>query len=265
MKASTSAAGASLMATPSMDSSTPRRLGIFAYGVTCYLLGVGGLCWLIGVTFGLIPLTGGPLAIESTPLAILFNLGLVASFGTQHAIMARPGFKARWTRIIPQPMERPTFVLLAGLLMANAMWLWQPLETSIWSVQAGAVSSGLTVLGAFGWAYFFAATFAIDHFELLGLRQVWNQLHGLGSKKGPVVTRWMYRFDRHPLMSGVMFGIWAKPEMTLGHLILALGFSAYIVVGVSIEERDLVRAHGDSYREYRRRVGTLIPGLRRAS
>lgn len=245
----------------SSTAAAPARLAIFIYGVVTYGIGVTGLCWLIACSLGLVPFTGGPLHLASTGAAIAFNLSLVAVFGLQHAIMARPEFKARWTRVIPTPMERPTFVLLAGAIMGTAMWLWQPLPAVIWSVDAQALAIGIRVLGALGWAYMLAASFAINHFELFGLQQVWMQLRGRAEARVPFVQRFMYRFDRHPLMSGILIGLWLTPIMTLGHLVLSAGFTTYIVLGVAIEERDLVRLHGESYREYRRRVGSLVPSL----
>jgi len=239
--------------------SLARRVAFFAYGVTCYAIGVSGLVWLIGVTLGVIPITGGPVQITSMGGAIALDVLLVALFGIQHAIMARPAFKERWTKIVPEPIERSTFTLLAGLLMALAMGLWQPMPQLVWSVGQPAIAMALTAACALGWVYLLAATFCIDHFQLFGLRQVTSYLLAKPSTEPTFVRRVMYRFDRHPIMSGVLVGVWAAPVMTLDRLILALAFTTYVIVGVAIEERDLVRLHGDDYRKYRDEVGTLVP------
>lgn len=241
--------------------SASLRLAVFAYGSVCYAVGVAGLCWLIAATFGLLPFTGGPLAVGSTGAAIAFDLGLVAAFGLQHLVMARPAFKARWRRVLPWATERPTFTMMAGLLMSAAMFLWQPLPSLVWSIETPTLQVAIRVVAALGWAYLFAATFAINHFELFGLQQVWQNLRGRTPQPIPFVQRLMYRFDRHPIMSGMLVGLWCTPVMRLDHLVLAAGLTVYIVLGVAVEERDLVAKHGESYRQYRRDVGSLVPRL----
>ena len=244
---------------PNRQSSTLSRVLIFAYGVTCYALGVSGLVWLILVTLGIVPFAVGPIEIATPAAAIGFNIALVALFGIQHAIMARPWFKERWTKIIPASAERSTFTLLAGLLMANMMFLWQPLGAEIWTVQNETVQLAMRGLCAFGWVYMLTATFAIDHFELFGLKQVYRQLRGDSTPAPAFQQRLMYHFDRHPLMTGVLIAIWSQPVMRLDNLVLALGLTFYIGLGVAIEERDLVRLHGDSYRNYRNKTRTIVP------
>lgn len=233
----------------------------FAYGAVCYLVGVSGLSYLILVTLGVLPLGGGPIDLESNAAKITFNLFLIALFGLQHAIMARAGFKRWWTGIIPKAAERATFTLLSGLLMANAMFFWQPLEGGLWSVESAASRWTLLSVCALSWAYMLTASFAIDHFELFGLKQVWRNLRGLDTGEPQLVQRLMYRFDRHPLMTGVLFGVWSTPDMTFNRLLLALGFSAYIVLGVAMEERDLIRRYGSHYVQFARRVRTIVPRL----
>ncbi len=249
----------------------PPQTGILAraatllYGITCYVLGVAGLSWLILVSLDVVPLTGGPIALASTGQAIALNLGLVALFGLQHVIMARTSFKQRWRQVLPEATERPTFVVLAGLLMALAMWLWQPLPTVIWQVEQPILSSGLWILGALGWAYLLGSSFVINHFELFGLQQVWNAFRGKTTPQVPFVLRLVYRVHRHPLMVGVLIGLWSKPTMTVGHLVMALGFTTYIFLGTRIEERTLIGLHGQSYEDYRRRVPGFLPRLRKAA
>jgi len=245
------------------SASTLARCITLVYGVGAYTIGVAGLVYIILVTLGLVPFTGGPLSVGSTGAAIAVNLGLVALFGVQHAIMARPGFKRRWTQIIPAAAERSTFTMLAGALMVLAMWLWQPLETSLWSIETPALRWALLGGCAFGWCYLLAATFAIDHFELFGLKHVWRNLRGLETPEPSFKQRAMYRFDRHPIMSGVLLGLWCTPDMTLARLVLALGFSTYIVLGVALEERDLIKKHGATYVAYAKSVRTLVPRMNR--
>ena len=234
---------------------------IFLYGILCYVLGVSGLVWLILVTLGFVPFADGPIRMGTQTQAILFNLGLVALFGVQHAVMARPAFKARWTKIVPPAAERSTFTMLAGLLMANMMFLWQPLTAQVWAVEQPAIALALRVLCGLGWGYMLLSTFAIDHFELFGLKQVYRQLRGLETPAPNFQQRWMYRFDRHPLMTGAMVGLWSTPDMRVDNLVLALAMTLYVIIGVSMEERDLVRAHGEAYRSYRNRVATTVPLL----
>jgi len=236
------------------------RTGVLVYGIVAYAIGVGSLFWMIATTLDLVPYTGGPLALEPGP-AILSNVAFVVAFGVQHAIMARPAFKERWTRIVPPAAERSTFVLAAGLIMGSAMLCWQPLTTEIWSIEPAVPSLAVRTLGVLGWGYMLIASFAIDHFELFGLHQVWNHFRGTGQPKLPVVTRWMYRLDRHPLMTGILIGLWATPTMTLDHLVLAAGLSTYVLIGVVMEERDLLAKHGESYRAYKRSTMTLVPSV----
>jgi len=254
MKTNTTAAAA---LTPSATAT--HGVGVLAYGLACYALGMGGLFWLVLSSLGLIAFTGGPVSFESTSAAIAFNLAFILLFGVQHAIMARPAFKQRWTKTIHPAAERSTFVVLAGGIMALTMWLWQPMTSTIWSVENATLAGIVRGVGALGWVYMVAASFAIDHFELFGLKQVWRNFRGGEQRDLPMVSRLMYRFDRHPLMTGILLGLWAQPNMTLDRLVLALGFTSYIVAGVLIEERTLVELHGEGYRAYRRRVGALVP------
>ncbi|MCB0545755.1 MAG: hypothetical protein KDC70_19665, partial [Saprospiraceae bacterium] len=184
------------------------RLAVFSYGMASYAIGVAGLLALILATLGVLPLSGGPVHIEGVAGRLAFDVALVALFGIQHAIMARPAFKRWWTTVIPKAAERATFVLLSGLLMANAIWLWQPLDGALWTVESQAGRWLLLGGCAFGWAYMLTASFAIDHFELFGVKQVWRNLRGLDTPEPKLAQRLMYRFDRHPLMTGVVLGLW---------------------------------------------------------
>lgn len=235
------------------------RVMALPYALAAYVVGVGGLAWL---ALSLGGVTRWPrLVATSGAGGILADLGLVLLFGLTHSVMARRSFKKRWTRIIPWWAERSTYVLMAGLLLAVTVSFWQPLPGVVWSV-SGPWATLLSGLCALGWLYLLLSTWAIDHFDLFGLRQ--GYLHAVGRKYTPIEfkQKWMYGYSRHPIMAGVLLGVWATPHMTLGHLVMATAFSIYIVIGVSFEERDLLEHFGDTYRRYRSRVGALfsLPG-----
>jgi protein-S-isoprenylcysteine O-methyltransferase Ste14 len=235
------------------------RIGILAYGIASYTLGVAALVSLVLVMLGVLPFTGGPVHIETSALAVLFDVGLLAAFGLQHSLMARSSFKERWTRVIPPAMERSTYVLATGLVLLPVLLIWQPLPTVLWSVDSPLGRGALTGIAVLGWAYLFVASFAINHFELFGLQQAWRAFRGLAPTPVPFRERWMYRFDRHPIMTGVLVGLWVTPDMTVGRLLFAAASSTYVVIGVHFEERSLRRQLGDPYEAYRRRVGTIVP------
>jgi protein-S-isoprenylcysteine O-methyltransferase Ste14 len=175
--------------------------------------------------------------------------------------MARPAFKVRWTRIIPAAAERSTYVLASGIALFIVLTFWQPMDAVVWRVDAPVLRWALYAAALGGWAYLVAASFAINHFELLGLQQVYQHWRGQTVTTTPFAERWMYRFDRHPIMTGALLGMWATPTMTLDHLLLAAGFSIYIVIGVFFEERALLRSWGSRYADYCARVGSVVPSL----
>jgi protein-S-isoprenylcysteine O-methyltransferase Ste14/uncharacterized protein YndB with AHSA1/START domain len=237
------------------------RVGILAYGIGSYAVGFAALVAVILVTLGVFAFTGGPVQIANPVLAGLFNTALLVLFGVQHSVMARAAFKERWTRIIHPSMERSTFVLATGLVLLPLVALWQPLPALMWSLRSPVAREILIGIALLGWAYLFLATFAIDHFELFGLQQSWRGFRGQPPVPVPFRERWMYRFDRHPIMTGVLVGLWATPDMTLGGLLFSAGLSAYVVIGVQFEERALRRQWGEAYESYRRRVPALVPTL----
>lgn len=242
-----------------LPESGLRRAAILAYGVGAYAIGVAALVGLILVSLGVLGFSGGPVHLQSPLAAGLFDLGLLVAFAVQHSVMARPSFKRRWTRIIHPSMERSTFVLATGLVLLPILALWQPIPSRLWSFDAAPAREVVLGVGLLGWVYLFAATFAIDHFELFGLQQVWRAFRGRAPRPVPFRERWMYHFDRHPIMTGVLVGLWATPVMTVGHLLLSAGLSAYVVVGVHFEECTLRRMWGDRYADYARRVPTIVP------
>lgn len=243
-----------------IEASTLRRLAGLGYGVAAYGIGVAALLAWIFSMLGLLPFTGGPIALDGTSAA-LFNVGLMLAFGLQHSIMARPAFKAKWTKFVSPALERSTYVLATGLALGPVVMLWQPMTATIWRVDDPVLSWGLIGLAVFGWTYLFASTFAIDHFELFGLRQVYQYFRRQPVTPVPFKERWIYRFDRHPIMTGALLGMWITPHMQLDHLLFAGLGTVYIVIGVYFEERSLRRQWGSTYDDYRNRVRSIVPTL----
>jgi protein-S-isoprenylcysteine O-methyltransferase Ste14 len=201
----------------------------------------------------------------STAAAVVINLALVALFGVQHSVMARPGFKSAWTRIVPKQAERSIYVLAASLALIVLFLFWRPIGGMVWAVE-GAAAYALWGLFALGWAIVLLSTFLINHFELFGLQQAWFHVRGREAAAPAFRQPFFYKLVRHPLYTGFFLAFWATPAMSLGHLLLALGMSAYMLVAIGYEERDLVGVFGPDYEEYRGRVGMLVPKIgRRAS
>lgn len=197
--------------------------------------------------------------------ALLINLGLLGIFSIQHSIMARLGFKRWWTRIVPQPIERSTYVLFATLALALMLWQWRGISGIVWSVKNPTGVSVIWVLFGMGWAITFASTFMIDHFDLFGVRQVVLYAAGKSYSDPEFQTRGFYRYLRHPILSGTLIAFWAVPVMTVGHLLFSVVTTVYIFIGVALEERDLEHLLGEPYRRYRRSVPMMIPFARRSS
>jgi len=237
---------------------------VFAYGVASYLLTLGVLAYMAGFLGNFI--VPKPLdAAAQIPFwpALLTNCGLLLLFSIQHSVMARPGFKTWWTRIVPAAAERSTYVLFSCLALIALFAFWQPMGVTIWRVENATGKSLLYTLYAAGWFVIFAATFYINHFDLFGLRQVWLHLRGKEYTALNFVTPAPYRAVRHPLYIGWLMTFWATPTMTIAHLVFALGTTAYILIAIRLEERDLVKFHPE-YEEYRRKVPMLIPRLKSA-
>lgn len=243
-------------------ASAGSRIAVFLYSVAAYLVGMLAIAWLVVSLTGLYPLAAPPVRVESAMLALLVNTGLLILFGLQHSIMARGRFKAWWTRWIAPAAERSTYVLGSGLALGLLVWLWQPVDGMVWSVSQPEVRIALWCLFAAGWLYLVAATYVTNHYDLFGLRQAWLYLRGKPYTPVPFVRSWMYRYSRHPMMAGVLVGIWATPQMSLSHLLLAIGFSLYIAIGVAFEERELLGQFGEKYLRYQKEVGRLLPRVR---
>jgi methanethiol S-methyltransferase len=244
------------------NTSLFSRSAIFAYGVASYLVFFVTFLYAAGfIGDFLVPKSiDSPAAIPFWQ-ALLVNLGLLALFAIQHSVMARPAFKRWWTRIVPEPAERSTYVLFSSVALILLFVLWQPMGGTVWHVGNPIGRAVLYALFAFGWLLVLFATFLINHFDLFGLRQVWLHLRGREYTPLQFRTPGLYRHIRHPLYVGWFFAFWATPTMTVAHLVFALGTTAYILLAIRWEERDLV-SFLPEYAEYRNRVPMLIPGRR---
>lgn len=237
------------------------RFIAFLYGLASYFAGFGALLYSIAfVADRFVPRTidhGG--AIVPTAKAIVVNVALMAIFAVQHSVMARKGFKSVLTRVLSPAIERSTYVLFSALALALLFWQWRPMPQTVWSVASPALATGLASLSLLGWGILFLSTFLINHFELFGLQQVASNLTGFKPADPRFRTPWLYRLVRHPIYLGLLLAFWATPRMTAGHLLFAAVTTAYIFVGIALEERDLVDVFGDDYRDYRRRVPMVLP------
>ena len=231
------------------------------YAAAVYLFFLAVLGYAVGFFAGL----GVPKGIDqgtrsAWPLAVAFDAGLLLLFAVQHTVMARPWFKRRWTRIVPAPAERTTFVLCASLVLALLFWLWRPVRGTVWNL-SGPGAGALLTLYAAGWAVAVRSTFLIDHFDLFGLRQAYLHARRVHYRPPPFTERGLYRRIRHPLMAGFVIVFWAAPTMTIGHLLFAATATGYILAGIAFEERDLTLSLGQTYTSYRARVPALVPRL----
>ena len=242
------------------------KIIIFIYGIVSYALGVASLLYLICFISNIVV----PKTIDSAPeggvgQAVLVDLILIGLFAFQHSVMARPGFKERWTRIVPKPAERSTYVLVTGLVLALLCWQWQPIPGVVWNVENAVGKGLLQALFWLGWAILFASTFMINHFDLFGLRQVYLRLKSQPYRPVPFVEAALYRFVRHPIMLGVLIGYWATPSMSVGHLLFAAVSTGYVFIGIFLEEHDTRQALGETYERYRRKTSMILPLPRRRS
>jgi protein-S-isoprenylcysteine O-methyltransferase Ste14 len=205
----------------------------------------------------------GPDAPLATALVV--NVALIALFGVQHSVMARQGFKRAWTKIVPEPAERSIYVLAASAVLILLFLLWRPIEGVVWETDSRLLSGLLWLLFGAGWGIVLLSTFLINHFELFGLQQAWFNLRGRAAAAPRFRQPFFYKLVRHPLYAGFFLAFWATPQMTVGHLLLALGMSAYMLIAIRYEELDLVGLFGEDYERYQREVGMLVPGVGRRS
>jgi protein-S-isoprenylcysteine O-methyltransferase Ste14 len=254
-----------------MNESVPSDTGTLVAPFSLRLLGVlyGGICYLafLAVFLYAIGFVGNlfvPKSIDSGEQvslveALPVNLLLLGLFAVQHSIMARSNFKRWWTRLVPSPIERSTFVLASSVLLALLFWQWRPMAGVVWEIHQPVIVIALWGLFTGGWLIVLISTFLIDHFDLFGLRQVY--LFATGKPYSPPAFRTpaVYRVIRHPIMLGFVIAFWAAPVMTWGHLLFAAMTTSYIVVGIRLEERDLTSAFGSDYEKYREQVSMIVP------
>jgi len=237
-----------------------RLLG-FIYGVINYVVFLGVFLYAIAFVGNfLVPRSidsGGPEAAFWP--ALLVNLGLLGLFAIQHSGMARPGFKDWWTQIIPESIERSTYVMVTNAVLILLFWQWRPMPDVLWHVESGWVQNAIWGLFGFGWLLVLTATYMISHAHLFGLQQVHKHLQNEDLSGPEFQIRGYYRYVRHPLNLGFLIAFWATPEMTVGHLVFALATTGYIFVAIILEERDLIAQFGERYRRYRERVPMLVP------
>jgi len=237
-------------------------LGV-AFGLAAYVIFLFSFLYAVGFVGNLIVPKSIDSGVETNLVtAVVIDLLLLGAFAIQHSVMARPAFKAAWTRLVSPSIERSIYVLVSSLLLLLLFWQWRPLPKTIWEAH-GVISAALMVLFWLGWLVVLLSTFMISHFDLFGLRQVLLKMQGKAYTLPPFTTRGFYRFVRHPIMIGFIVAFWAAPTMTLGHLLFALATTGYILIGIQFEEHDLANALGDAYRQYREKVPMLLPWPRK--
>ena len=238
------------------------------FAILCYAIFFATFLYLIvfvgDLQFGSVPArtVDSPASTLPVAAAAVIDLALITLFGLQHSVMARQGFKRAWTKIVPKHAERSMYVLLASAALIVMFAFWQAIPATVWEIRAPLVRDVLALLFWVGWATVLVSTFLINHFELFGLQQAWMHLRQRECAPPRFRTPFLYRYVRHPLYLGFFLAFWSTPHMTAGHLLLAVGMSAYMLIAIGHEERDLVAFHGRDYEEYRGRVGMLLPRFR---
>jgi protein-S-isoprenylcysteine O-methyltransferase Ste14 len=238
-----------------------RKLLVALYSTLVYLLFLGTFVYAIGFVERIVVPKNIDTGQSSALAAVLVDLALLGVFAVQHSVMARQGFKRLWTRFIPEEAERSTYVLASSAALALLLWQWRPLPQAVWSVGGGAANV-ITTVSWLGWALVLASTFLISHFHLFGVTQGFARLLRRHIPEQQFSTPLFYRWMRHPLYAGFIIAFWAAPVMSLGHLLFAAATTGYILLGIWLEERDLVAHFGRRYEEYRASVGMLLPRWR---
>ena len=247
------------MLKPNAMGANMSRMVAVVYGIVAYIVFFATFLYAIGFVGNLVV----PKSIDTGPAsplseAVIINVILLGIFAVQHSLMARPFFKRAWTRIIPESIERSTYVLFSSLALILIFWQWRPITTPVWTVTNTAGATALQVVFWIGWATVLLSTFMISHFELFGLTQVWLNLKDQKPQL-QFKTPFLYGFVRHPIYLGFVLAFWATPAMTMGHLLFAIMTTVYMLIAIQLEERDLIGIFGDQYVSYRRRVSMLIP------
>lgn len=238
-----------------------KKILFLVYSFGCYLIFFITFLYLIGFVDDLIvPGSLDHAVAEPLPpsFSVLTDLALIALFGIQHSVMARPAFKEKWTRLVPAPIERSTYVLFASAALIVLFLFWQPLPVVIWSLD-GAAAGALLAISFLGWGIVLVSTFLINHFHLFGLYQAWQSFTNKEKSELRFRTPLFYKIVRHPLYLGFLIAFWAAPLMTIGHLLFAIGMTIYIFVGIWHEERDLSDLYGPRYEQYKRTTSKIIP------
>ncbi|WP_454883600.1 methanethiol S-methyltransferase [Sphingomonas oryzagri] len=236
------------------------------FGIVAYAIFLLVFLYLIGFVadWPMLPTTvDRPETGVPTAIATVVDIALILVFGFQHSVMARQGFKRAWTRIVPEPIERSTYMLFTCIALVLMFALWQPMPATLWDARGGPLGILLWGLFGAGWLIVLLSTFLLNHFELFGLQQVWNALRKHAAIAPQLRQPFFYKLVRHPLYSGFFMAFWATPHMTAGHLLLAVGMSIYMLIAIVYEERDLIGLFGAEYEAYRGRVGKLVPRFRR--
>lgn len=243
------------------------RAASLLFAIFCYAIFFATFLYLIIFVGDLNVAPFAPFTVDRGPTvpvasAVVIDVALIALWGVQHSVMARQGFKRAWTKFVPRYLERSVYVLASSITLMIIFFFWRPIPATVWSVSSPLAHDILFVLFWLGWGTILISTFLINHFELFGLQQAWCHMRGSEFTPPRFRTPFLYKFVRHPMMVGFFFAFWASPQMTAGHLLLAIGMSAYILIALRYEERDLLAYLGRDYEDYRGRVGMLIPRLR---
>ena len=241
------------------------RIIAFLYGLVAYVVFLGAFLYAIGFVTGLwVPKTIDTGPAGPAGIAFVIDLLLMSLFAVQHSVMARPMFKRWWTQFVPASVERSTYVLLASLVLILLYWQWRPIPAVVWEITNPQIAMVVLAISFVGWLLVLVSTFIINHFELFGLQQVVINLSGKTAAEPQFKTPSLYKHLRHPIYLGFIIAFWAAPTMTAGHLLFAVVTTAYIFVGIFLEERDLIELFGEDYRHYKARVSMIIPFWRQS-